>query len=123
MLYCSKCRRLTDQPRCPECKNKALRAVTDNDVCLLTQKQPMWGEMLEEVLRNNGIAYEIRSGIGAGLAMYSPGLEWYEYYVRYADLEAAQHLVDELFGVTEAEEDEADDTQEEGAENPEQMLF
>ncbi len=123
MLYCPKCRILTDEVRCPECKNKALREVTDNDLCLLAKKQPIWGEMLEEVLRNNGIAYEVRSGIGAGLAMYSPGLEWYEYYVCYSDLESARHLVDELFGAGDGGEGADDVERENGTANSDDLLL
>lgn len=98
-MYCESCQTLFEERRCPECHRHTVREPRAEDPCFLAEKDTIWGEMLADVLRQNGIPYSIKRTLGAGLAM-SVGamLERYRFFVPYEDLPRAQALVDELFG-------------------------
>lgn len=112
-MYCAKCQRIIATRSCMNCGSFWVREVMENDVCYLTEREQIWGEMLEDVLKKNGIPYIIRRTLGAGLSMsIGAMLECYRFYVPFAALEAAQEIVDELFPEDEwkaVEEDEAID--------------
>jgi len=97
-MYCGKCQRIIGTRCCSDCGPLWVREVMPEDVCYLTEKEQIWGEMLEDVLRQNGIPYFIRRTLGAGLTM-SVGamLECYRFYVPFGVLDRALAIVDELF--------------------------
>lgn len=97
-MYCETCKTVFDEASCPECGTKNVREPMPNDDCLLTEKEMLWGEMLSDVLKQNGIPFYFKSQLGAGLAM-SVGLyrDRYRFYVPYSRLTDAQRIVDELF--------------------------
>jgi len=97
-MYCARCQKIIPTRNCRDCGSFWVRDVLPEDVCYLTEREQIWGEMLEDVLRQNGIPYIIRRTLGAGLSM-SVGamLECYRFYVPFGALAQAQEIVDELF--------------------------
>ena len=97
-MYCSRCQKIIATRTCRDCGSYWVREVLPEDVCYLTEREQIWGEMLEDVLRQNGIPHIIRRTLGAGLSM-SVGamLECYRFYVPFGALAQAQEIVDELF--------------------------
>ena len=97
-MYCARCQKIIATRNCRECGSYYVREVEADDVCYLTEQPQVWGEMLEDVLRQNGLPYIIRRTLGAGLSMsIGAMLECYRFYVPFGALEAAQEIVDELF--------------------------
>ena len=97
-MYCAKCQRIIATRSCRDCGSYWVREVQPDDVCYLTEREQIWGEMLEDVLKQNSIPYIIRRTLGAGLSMsIGAMLECYRFYVPFGALEAAQEIVDELF--------------------------
>ncbi len=75
------------------------RELPPEELCFLTEKDPMWGGTLAEALKRNGIPFFTRSTLGAGMALKAgPLLDTLRFYVPRSRLEAAQALVEELFG-------------------------
>lgn len=69
------------------------------DLCLLTEKDPLWGGTLADALKRNGIPFFTRSALGAGMALRTGTmLETLSFFVPRSCLEAARALVEELFG-------------------------
>ena len=54
-LYCENCQLVFEGDRCPSCGRNRVREPLPNDPCFICEKQIMWGEMLAEALKNNGI--------------------------------------------------------------------
>ena len=54
MLYCEKCRRNTEEDRCPECGRKKLREIREDDPCFLIERDVIWSEVIEDILKENG---------------------------------------------------------------------
>lgn len=111
MLYCPKCSHITDDgaDRCPHCRGKKLRPPKAEDECFLVEKEAIWGDMLRDVLTQNGIPCLSKGNLGAALAM-SVGRygESYRFYVPYAVYPAALDIVEALFSdATVIGEDEA----------------
>ena len=69
MLYCEKCRRNTEEDRCPECGRKKLREIREDDPCFLIERDVIWSEVVEDILKGNGIPFLSRGRMGAGLAI------------------------------------------------------
>ena len=116
MLYCEKCRTACPGPACPVCgKNRKLREVRDDDPCLLDEKDMIWSEVLEDVLKKEGIPVMTRGRLGAGLAA-TIGLifEKKKIYVPYSELERAKELARGIFEAAEEEDGGGD-----GQEDPE----
>jgi len=97
-LYCAKCQKIIATRNCPDCGSRWVREIMAEDICYLTEKEQIWGEMLEDVFRQNGIPYIVRRTLGAGLSM-SVGamLECYRFYVPFGALDQALAIVGELF--------------------------
>ncbi len=53
-MYCERCRLLTDGAVCPVC-GRNTRQPADNDECFLIEKEMLFGEMLIDVLKQNGV--------------------------------------------------------------------
>ena len=67
-------------------------------ICFLTEVDAVWGGMLEDVLKQNGIPTLCKSTMGAGLAAKAGSmLERIRFYVRYEHLPRAKEIVEELF--------------------------
>ncbi len=100
MLYCEKCRSAVNEGEkvCPVCGGKKLRPVREDDPCFLAEKDQIWSEVVEDLLKDNGIPFLMKGRMGAGLAInVGPMFEKNRYYVNYADLERAKELVDSVF--------------------------
>ncbi len=97
-MYCEKCKRLFDKTYCPICGSSAIRNPNPDDLCFLIEKEPMWAEMLEEVLKDNEIPFITRKKLGAGMALKAgPMMERISIFVPYAYYGAATEFVTILF--------------------------
>ena len=99
---------LTEKRSCADLPCQPARPVEQEgppeELCFLTEKDPMWGGTLAEALRRNGIPFFTKSTLGAGMALKTgPLLDSLRFYVPRSRLEAAQALVEELFGGNAAE--------------------
>ncbi len=68
-----------------------------SDSAFLVEKEAMWGEMLMEVLRDNGIPCTAIPVFGAGLVIKTGIQERLNIYVPKEDLSRAEELLHELF--------------------------
>lgn len=99
-MYCEKCNTLFDGgcAACPACGSKETREPTQDDDCFVVEKEAIWGEMLADVLKQNGIPFIYKKALGAALATKIGSYrERYRFYVPYAQVPAAQSIVEELF--------------------------
>ena len=108
-MYCERCGILFEGNRCPVCGNQNVRPPKPCDLCFLTEQETMWAEMLEDVLKQNGIPCLTKNVLGAGLALkVGPMLERVRFYIPYFHLQNAKDIVDELFSAPqEGDENEA----------------
>ena len=69
-----------------------------DNLCFLTEREAMWAEMLEDVLKQNDIPCLTKNVLGAGLAL-KVGLmsERVRFYIPYLYLPNAKAIADELF--------------------------
>ncbi|MBP1587090.1 MAG: hypothetical protein ILO53_01645 [Clostridia bacterium] len=103
-LYCENCQILVEAKRCPGCGSKKVREPLPNDACYLCEKQIAWGEMLREVLENNGIPTFFKKRLGIGIALrVGPMMESVRIFVPYSCLEEASEIEAGLFSETYAE--------------------
>ena len=98
-MYCEACKLAFDKAaKCPRCGSRKLREPLPEDLCFLTETDPMFGGMLKDVLEQNGIPVLSSSTMGAGMAMrVGPMFDRIRFYVPYAQLSAASEIVGELF--------------------------
>ena len=102
-MYCPNCYILFDEPRCPSCGRKKVRAPQENDPCYLITKDHIWSGVLEDILRQNDIPYYKQGALGAGLtAKFGSINEHFRFYVPYACLEKAKELCISLFAESDA---------------------
>ncbi len=99
IVYCQKCKVAFDgNGNCPVCGSKKIRPALPDDICFLTDADPIFGGMLYDVLVQNGIPALSSSTIGAGMAMRAGSMfERVKYYVRYEHLSKAKQIAEELF--------------------------
>ena len=98
-MYCDKCSLILDGSRCPLCGNRTLRPPQAEDLCFLTERDPVWSELLTDVLTKKGIRHLKKAKLGTGMALKTgPLWERFRFYVLYRDLRRAQETVEELFG-------------------------
>ena len=70
----------------------------EDDECFLVEKEAIWGDMLEEILRDNGIPHYYVPMLGAGLSMkIGRYRDSYRFFVPYAFLQSARDIVDGVF--------------------------
>ena len=71
-MYCEKCRRAfveTESGRCPACGSKHIRDPLPEDICYLTETDPLFGGMLKDVLeRHDGRCFIQDDKLGEDLA-------------------------------------------------------
>lgn len=98
-MYCQGCKIVFEEgERCPFCGSKKVRNASPEDICFLTEVDPIMGGMLKDVLEQNNIPALNSSTIGAGMAMRAGSMfERTKFYVRYEHLAMAKEIVDELF--------------------------
>lgn len=90
MNYCAHCKLLTPKTTCPACSKKDLGEVKKDDFCLLLECDSLFGEMLEEVLQEEGIpCAKIAEGTGVRSAL-GLSLEKFRMYVPYGFYEQAK---------------------------------
>lgn len=105
LLYCEHCQLAFGSNRCPICRDRNVRQPRSNDPCFLSEKQIIWGEMLEDVLKQNGIPVLMKKKMGAGMALkVGPMLERVELYVPFSRLQDAERIEAELFSETDGDE-------------------
>ena len=99
IVYCQKCQAAFDgNGNCPVCGSTKIRPVHPDDICLLTDADPIFAWMLKDVLEQNGIPTLSKSTIGAGMAMRAGSMfERVKYYVQYEHLLKAKEIVEEFF--------------------------
>ena len=56
-MYCEQCRICFGTDYCPACGSKNIRTPQPDDMCFLTEKELLWSEMLEDVLRQNNVPF------------------------------------------------------------------
>ncbi len=97
--YCETCKTAFEGDACPVCGSKKIRPAKAEDLCLLAEKEQLWGEMLTDVLRQSEIPFLRKGTKGAGFALAAgPGTERYRFYVSFCDLNQARGAVEQLFG-------------------------
>ena len=117
MLYCENCGALYEGEKCPLCRKRAGREPREDDLCLLTERGQIEADMLEDVLKQNGIPCLKKSVSGAGIAMYTGlMLESFRMYVNYPDYDQAREITEGFFAPVRQdgeEETEEEPTEEE----------
>lgn len=112
MLYCEGCGVLYEEGRCPVCGKAHGRPPMDDDLCFVAEKGQIDADILEDVLKQNGIPCLKKSVSGAALAVYTGRLlENFRLYVMYPQWEQACEIERSFFsapgGFVEEESDEA----------------
>lgn len=99
MMYCEKCRIVFEGKKCPECgKSRNVREIRDDDLCLLTEKELIWSEMVSDALKDRDILFMKESVNGAGVsAIMGSVFENERFFVSWADYHDAKEIVDDLF--------------------------
>lgn len=93
MNFCEKCNIALSGERCLKCGNKKLRAVTDDDFCLVAMVNRILGDSLKGSLESEDIeCVLIPFGTGAASQFALP-LENYLLYVRYKNLDYVRQLI------------------------------
>ena len=103
MMYCEKCRvAFGEGSCCPVCGNVDVRIPLPEDICFLTDADPISAGMLKAALEQNSIPFLSNSSIGAGLAMRAGAMfERVRFHVRFDDLQKAKEIADTMFGANE----------------------
>ena len=102
MLYCAKCKRLTDDDRCPRCGRKKLREAEENDPVYLITKDAMISASIEDILHQNNIPCQMQGVFGVGIFT---GLGYTNhFYVPYGAYDKSKELLANFF----TDEDSAD---------------
>ena len=96
MLYCEKCKMLTQNEKCGRC-NKRAREPKENDAIFLVTKKGIYSGMLEEMLKRNNIPC-IKQPIGVSFAArYMPIKDEHNFFVPFGAYEKAKELADAYF--------------------------
>ena len=116
-MYCENCKVVFEGGSCPACGSKKVRGVLPEDICFLTETDPMFGGMLRDVLEQNRIPVFSSSALGAGMALrVGPMFDQIRFYVPWRNLPAAMELVEELFRAPAVPEQEGEDGEEDSRE-------
>ncbi len=108
-MYCEKCSLIIDAGRCPVCGSRKVREPLPKDPCFLTEQDYVFSGILEDVLTQNGILFQKKGIMGAGLAaIVGPMLERNRFYVPYEQLDDARSVTDELFSSLKENEQDAE---------------
>lgn len=103
--YCETCRMAWNTGDCPMCGREMLREIRPEDPCYLTETEWIWGEMLEDVLKQNGIPFLRKDVMGAGLsARIGLTRERVRFYVPFEEMPPASRIVRDLFAAPPTED-------------------
>ena len=99
MNYCEKCKILFEDSTCPHCGNRFVSAPSAHDYVFLAEKEYPWSEVLEQALKDEGIAVVTNDAVvGAWItASLGPRFERSQLFVPYEHLEQAAELTRALF--------------------------
>ena len=98
MNFCERCNIACDGERCPKCGRKKLRAVTEDDFCLVARVDRIFGDNLKTNLENEQIDCVLMP-YGTGVkAQFALPLESYLLYVRYKNLDHVRQILKEKNG-------------------------
>ncbi len=104
MHYCENCKIVFENDRCPACLSANVRDVVAEDLVFLIEQDVIWSGMVEDLLKQNDIAFLSASNVGAGLAMRTGHFnECFRFFVPYEKFAQAKELMDAVF--TAVEED------------------
>ena len=93
MNFCEGCNIACSGERCPKCGRKKLRAVNEDDFCLIAQVDRIFGENLKDHLENENIECVLMP-YGTGVrSKFALPLESYLLYVRYKNSEYVRQIV------------------------------
>lgn len=93
MNFCERCNIVCNDERCPQCGRKKLRAVNEDDFCLVAQVDRYFGDSLKENLEIENIECVLLPyGTGVNTKFALP-LESYLLYVRYKDSEYVRQIL------------------------------
>lgn len=102
VFYCPNCHVLRERDRCPICGKRSLMAPRSDDFCFLEETEVLWAGMLEDVLRQAGIPYLVKSDLGAALSVSIGRVgERIRFYVPFERMQEARDLADTLFHLPE----------------------
>ncbi len=95
MNFFESCNIACDGERCPKCGRKKLRAVTDEDFCLVARVDRNFGDCLKDRLENEKIDCVLMP-YGTGVrSKFALPLESYLLYVRYQNSEYVRQIIQE----------------------------
>lgn len=96
-MYCERCNRLVYREKCPGCGSRNLRMPAYDDYCFLTEPDALWVQALEDLLRNNGVAYLTRRVHGTAMITKTGIPQRVRFFVRYRDYQQAKELNEAFF--------------------------
>lgn len=96
-MYCERCNRLVYREKCPGCGSRNLRMPAYDDYCFLTEPDALWVQALEDLLRDNGVAYLTRRVHGAAMITKTGIPQRVRFFVRYRDYQQAKELNEAFF--------------------------
>ena len=95
MNFCEGCNIACEGERCPKCGRKKLRAVAEDDFCLVAQVDRIFGDNLKNNLESEEIECVLMP-YGTGVkAQFAMPLESYLLYVRYKNLDYVRQIIKE----------------------------
>ena len=98
IYFCEKCFMASEEKQCHCCGRTNLRGVQQDDMCFVCEKPIIWGEMLVNALKDNGVPVNFTKRLGIGAAMkIGPTLDTIKIYVPYYYLEKSVHIVKSMF--------------------------
>ncbi len=103
MNYCKKCKILCEDSVCPHCGNKYVCPPEPEDYVFLVEKEYPWSEVLEQALKDAGIAVVTNDAVvGAWITTrLGAAFERSQLFVPYEKLEQASELTRSLFDAPE----------------------
>lgn len=100
MYYCPHCLMLQEKETCACCGASPLYLPHPKDFCFLQEREAMWAEMLQDVLKDQGIPCVHKPVYGAALMMnVGTAMERYRLYVPYEHLLDARSIAEQLFDI------------------------
>ncbi len=93
MNFCEGCNLAFQGERCPKCGRKKVRAVKEDDFCLVAQVDRIFGDNLKDYLEREKIECVLMP-YGTGVkSQFALPLENYLLYVRYQNLDSVRQIL------------------------------